>query len=225
MRISIASALFLAAASFGHASITINFGLGGVYTAGGGSQIAAGTIGVLVADTTGAGFAQGADLVGSTLSVGSSLGTNGRILGVLSATNNLFGSGIAGFDAAINITDPLLSGLTFGTATNNAGSDLMFYWFPGITSAGSTITEGQSYGSFREDSLAALAGSASDMSFNLPANSDLLGLYANTINTGGDLPNDTFQANSTAGVAGVPEPSRMILALLGFAGLMFRRRR
>lgn len=222
MRLSISSALFLAAASFGHASITINFGLGGVYTAGGSSQIAAGTIGVLVADTTGGGFAQGSDLIGSTLSVGSTFGTNGRVLGVLSATSDLFGSGIAGFEAAINISDPLLAGLTFGSATTNTGSDLMFYWFPGITSAGSTITEGQSYGFFREDSKAALDGSFSDMSFNLPANSDILGLYANTIDTFGHLPNDTFQANS---VAGVPEPSRMILAMLGFVGLMFRRRR
>lgn len=214
--------LFSLVANTLFASVTIPFTVGEAYTAGGVSQVAPGTIGVLVADTTGSGiFAQGASLVGANLSVGEMLGDS-RILGVISASD-LSGLGDFGFFDTLTIGDALLTGLTFGTATNTAGSDLGFYWFPGITTAGGIVSEGQEYGFFRSDTVDSLSGS--EMSFNLAENGSTNALAAFTTNLDGSYDPALFQANSTAGVAGIPEPSRMILAMLGFVGLMFRRRR
>lgn len=211
--------LSLLSVSLSTASITIAYTMGEAYTAGGSSQVAAGTIGVLVADTSGTGnFAQGEDLIGATLSVGQLIG-DARILGVISASD-LTGSGDFGFFQTLAIGDALLTGLNFGTSTNTAGSDLAFYWFPGITDEGSAITGGQSYGYFRSDTVDGFSGS--EMSFNLPENSSVNELAALSTNLGGSYDPVLFQANS---VAGIPEPSRMILAMLGFVGLMFRRRR
>jgi hypothetical protein len=183
-------------------SITITFDLGAVYTAGGENNVAAGTIGVLVADAAGlGGFARGDDLLGVTLAAGNSFGAGGRIRGLVTATDNLYNLGVSGFSENINISNDLLAGLTFGAADTTTGTSLAFYWFPGITTAGSTITAGQSYGFYREDSLAALAGSGSQMSFNLPQDGSALQLAALTIAADGNLPENTFHANSVVSPA------------------------
>lgn len=199
------------------ASVTINFEFSSAYTASGASQVAPGTIGVLVANT-GTGFSSGEALIGSTLSVGSNLGTS-KILAVMNAFDFNFGNTplTMGFSDSILLSD--FTGLTLGTNSNTAGTDLAFYWFPGLTSSGSVIAEGQSYGYYRTDLVDLNSGA--DMSFNMPQDGFTFTLAASSLVN----PESSFQANSTAGVAGIPEPSRMILALVGFAGLMLRRRR
>jgi hypothetical protein len=223
-RIFLAAALLLLVRP-ADASITITFDLGAVFTAGGANPIAAGIISVLVGDVGGSGnFAQGQDLIGVTLDVGNSFGgANGRILGLVTATNNLYGLGVSGFSQNIIIPDALLTGLVFGTGGNTAGSDLAFYWFPGITTVGASVSAGQEYGFFREDSLAVLTPSGSTMSFNLPSNGDILNLAALTTGAEGNLPIDTFQANFLA----IPEPSGALLSLAGLllTGALPRRRR
>lgn len=206
----------LLVATASHASVTINFTFGPAYTAGGGSMVAANTIGVLVANTSGTGFAQGEDIIGSTLTAGQTLGGN-RILGVVQAFDISEG-GDFGFLDAISVSD--LTGLTLGSSTGAGGTQLGFYWFPGLTTDGDTIAGGQSYGFFRSDTVDVNSGS--EISFNMPTDGFSYELAALDTSLGGGYDPAQFQANS---VAGVPEPSRMILAMLGFVGLMFRRRR
>lgn len=202
-------------ASMAQASVTLNFDFGPAYTAGGAGMVNNGSVGVLVADTSGSGFAQGASLIGSTLTAGGTLGGN-RILGVMNATE--ISGGIFGFSSTVNVSD--FTGLTTGTATGLGGTPLMFYWFPSINSAGSTLAGGESYGSFRSDTID--GGSSSDISFNLPADGGAYSLAAYDTTLGGGYASSLFQANS---VAGVPEPGRVMLALLGLLGLTLRRRR
>lgn len=211
--------LITAFCSFASASITINFTFGPAYTAGGSSMVAAGTLGVLVADTGGGGLPSGNSLVGSSLTTGGLLGSS-KILHVFQA-KDITEAGSFGFDEVVNITD--FSGMTLGTSSNTTGTDLGFYWFPGLTTIGDLISSGQSYGFFRSDIID--GGSGGDMSFNMPADGFTYTLAAYDDSLGGGYASSQFQANSTAGVAGIPEPSRMVLALVGFAGLMLRRRR
>jgi MYXO-CTERM domain-containing protein len=208
--------LFFLLGGIASASVTINFDFGPVYTAGGGGMVASGTIGVLVANTGGSGFAQGESLVGSTLSVGGDLGGN-RILGVMNASD-ISTLGDFGFSSSVVVND--FTGITNGSSTGAGGTQLMFYWFPGLTTGGATVAEGQSYGFFRSDTID--TGSGSDISFNMPADGGIYSLAAYDTTLGGGYASSLFQANS---VAGVPEPGRMVLALLGLAGLALRRRR
>lgn len=202
-------------ASVAQASVTLNFDFGPAYTAGGAGMVNTGSLGVLVADTSGSGFAQGASLIGSTLSTGSTLGGN-RILGVMNASE--ITGGIFGFSSPVSVSD--FTGLTTGTATGLGGTPLMFYWFPSISSSGTTLGGGESYGSFRSNTID--AGSGSDISFNLPSDGGTYSLAAYDTTLGGGYASSLFQANS---VAGVPEPGRLMLALIGLSGLFLRRRR
>lgn len=206
--------IFLAGAS--EASVSIDFNFGPAYTAGGASMVAAGTVGVLVANTSGSGFAQGESLVGGTLSAGDTLGGN-RILGLVQASD-LTSEGDFGFKEFFTITD--FTGLTLGSSTGLGGTELGFYWFPGLSAAGSSVTGGQSYGFFRSDTID--AGSGSEISFNMPQDGNSYTLAAYDTTLGGGYASSLFQANS---VAGVPEPGRVMLALLGLLGLTLRRRR
>lgn len=208
--------LFLCCAGFASAELTIQLDMARLYTAGGSSQVADGTIGVLVANTSGGGFGQGASLVGAELSAGQLLGGN-RILGTLQAFD-VSDAGDFGFGQPVTVSD--FTGMTFGSSNGSGGTELAVYWFPGITTAGSIVSEGQSYGYFRSDTVDIDAGS--NISFNLPADGGNYSLVAYETDLGGSFDAANFQANS---VAGIPEPSRMILAMLGFVGLMFRRRR
>lgn len=207
--------LFMTLGTLAQASVTINFDFGPAYTAGGASMVNNGALGVLVANTSGSGFAQGASLIGSTLTAGGSLGGN-RILDVFGAKD--ISSGTFGYSSAISVSD--FTGITNGNATGAGGTELMFYWFPSITTAGSTLAGGESYGSFRSSTID--AGSGSQISFNMPADGGAYALAAYDTTLGGGYASSLFQANS---VAGVPEPGRVMLALLGLLGLTLRRRR
>lgn len=208
--------LFMVIGTLAQASVTLNFDFGPAYTAGGASMVNNGSIGVLVADTSGSGFAQGASLIGSTLTAGGSLGGN-RILGVVGASD-ISTVGDFGFSSSILVND--FTGITTGSSTGAGGTPLMFYWFPGISSAGATLAGGESYGFFRSDTID--AGSGSEISFNMPADGGAYALAAYDTTLGGGYASSLFQANS---VAGVPEPGRVMLALVGLLGLSLRRRR
>lgn len=200
---SILSLAVLAFSGVATASVTIDFDISPVYQAGGAQQVAAGSIGVLVADTGGGGFASGSALIGATLSNGSLLGGD-QILRVFQASDLDIGAGVSmGFNDSI--------GLTYGGGLA-AGTALAFYWFPTVSELGATLVGGESYGFYRSD----IVESGSDMAFALPA--DTGGAYTLSVSGIGN----SLQANS---VAGVPEPGRVVLALLGLLGLSLRRRR
>lgn len=218
MKYTLCALSLLLATGAATASITLDYSLARAFTAGGASQVAPGTIGVLVADTFGTGLPNASELVGATLSNGSSIG-DARILRVFSAFDISTG-GDFGFQDTFTISD--FSGMTLGSQANTVGTDLGFYWFPGITSAGSTVNEGQSYGFFRTDTVDTNSGA--DMSYNMPGDGFSYTLASLDTSLGGSFAPSSFQANSVAiGIS--PEPSRMMLLGLGLVGVFFRRRR
>lgn len=215
---------FLMASNAAFASISIQLQVGSLRTQAG-SIVAPGTIAVLVSDTNG--FSSQStletELLGKTLSVGTTFSDFGKILGVFNASD-LSGNGEIGLGGNIPSLDLAALGLT-GSANNTTATDLAVLWFPGLTTVGSTLSQGQSFGFYRSDTTDPLSGG--DMSFNVPTDGFpyTLAAYDNTLGGGGNgsvLPS-TFNATGTVGA--VPEPSRSMLAVLGLACLIGRRKR
>jgi len=213
----------LMASNAAFASISIQLQVGSLRTQAG-SIIAPGTIAVLASDTNGfsSQSALETELLGKTLSVGTTFSDFGKILGVFNASD-LSGSGEIGLGGS-TVLDLAALGLT-GSANNTTATDLAVLWFPGLTTVGSTLSQGQSFGFYRSDTTDALSGG--DMSFNVPTDGFpyTLAAYDNTLGGGGNgsvLPS-TFNAAGTVGA--VPEPSRSMLALIGLTCLLGRRKR
>ncbi len=196
------------------ASVTIDFQIGNVLNSSLVS-VPVGTVGILLADNNGTGLPTSTELVGAILSGGGSIGDS-QILSVMQAVNA--GGGLNAFVSGL-LSISLTGGLTGGAGIT--GTDLAFYWFPGITTVGSTVTDGQSYGVFRTDLIDGPSGGS--LSFNLPSDGASGSIYAFTLNESGGYPNNTFTANLTA--TAVPEPSRMILTVIGLGAFLMRRRR
>lgn len=212
MKYSLLFLLCSMCASQANATVTLDFQMGSVNTSSSLVLVPTGTVGILVADNFSTGLPASSDLVGVQLSAGGIIGDS-QILSVMQATaaSNYFS----------NITDlELIGGLTGTSGT--AGTDLAFYWFPGITTVGATVTDGQSYGFFRTDSIDVPSGG--NFSFNIPSDGGTASIYAFTLDQGGGYPQGTtFQA--TLNASAVPEPSRMILIVVGLSAFLMRRRR
>ncbi|AHF94350.1 hypothetical protein OPIT5_13015 [Opitutaceae bacterium TAV5] len=178
-----------------------------------GAPVALGVIGVLVVDTTGAGFAQDEALVGSTFSTGSTFGAdNVYILNTYTAVDLGGVNGFGGTLSTYSYSD--IPGL-------NVGDLLAFYWFPTVTDAGSIVTSGLNYGFFRSDAIV----DNSMMAWVAPADTGgLYSLYAFSIPTGGSSPVEQLSATLTTG--NIPEPVTYA-ALFGACAicLAFWRRR
>lgn len=215
--ISISAALLIQQAQ---ATVSLDIQTGRLFTSGG-VNIAAGTIGILASDTDGFDSLSllGTQLLNKTLSVGTTFGTNGQILSVVAASD-LSGGGDIGFSASPTLNLTAL-GLTGGAGTT--GSDLAVLWFPGITAAGATLTNGQSFGFYRSDTID--SGSGGTASFNVPSDPGAYSIYALDSTLGGGISPSTFNAAGTVGAAAVPEPSRVLFCMIGFVALVGRRRR
>lgn len=180
---------------------------------------------VMVSDTNG--FSNlatlGQELSGVNLTAGTTFGDGLRILQVVGASD--LNSGDFGYSATLSGLDLAANGLTGAAGT--AGTDFAILWFPGLTGTGAqTLTDGQSFGFYRSDTIdsASWGGSipSDAISFNMPSDPGTYSLAATDTNLGGGIATSNFNAT---GVVGVPEPSRSMLALLGLSSLVVRRRR
>lgn len=185
----------------------------------GGTVVPANTTMILVSDTDGFSSLAGLsnELLNLNLAVGSTFGTNSKILNVLGASD--LNSGDFGYNQNKSY-DLTALGLTGGTGTS--GTDLAILWFPGLTgTAAQTLGNGQSFGFYRSDIVDGPSGGS--FSFNMPTDGSTTSIYALDTNLGGGIAPSTFNATGTVGA--VPEPSRSMLAVLGLACLIGRRKR
>lgn len=204
--LSIILSLLLVSKAYSATTFNLSYAIGGIQGLTEGVSKA-----ILVADTGNTGFANLLSntslLAGFTLNNGSKVGDD---MVIWSATASNLGGGTLGFD--------------FGTTSFNTGDaawggslghnqQLAVIWFP----SGSN-TEGQTFGLYRSDTV-----EQGDRAYFTPLDGATNDIFTLTDALGGSIPDSSISANN--GVIGVPEPSRMVLALLGFAGLMFRRRR
>lgn len=215
----LALAMYIICISHSKATVSLDIQTAALRTSGG-SIIPTNTTMILVSDTDGFSIPSLLDteLSGLTLTAGSTFGSGGKILNVLGATD--LSGGAFGYNAS-QVFDLSALGLTGGVGTS--GTDLAILWFPGLTgTASQTLANGQSYGFYRSDSID--AGSGGSFSFNMAPDGSNHSIYALDTNLGGGIATSNFNATGTVGGA-VPEPSRSMLALLGLASLVVRRRR
>lgn len=192
-----------------NASASVSFNLS--YTIGGISGLTDGTSrAILVADTSGNGFSGLTDaltLKDFNFTNGSRVGDD-MVLAVMTAQDLGGVSGFAFSTTAFDSTNAVWNGFL---AENQK---LGIFWFP----SGSN-NEGETYGFYRSDSI----GDFATRAYQTPTNGSTDSIFTLTTELGGSVTPAQIAANN--GVIGVPEPSRMVLALVGFAGLMLRRRR
>ncbi|MCB1095204.1 MAG: PEP-CTERM sorting domain-containing protein [Verrucomicrobiae bacterium] len=174
-----------------------------------GQELTVGALGFLAASTQDDVFGEGADLMNSGLSVGNFYGDD-VILGVFEVEElGGAGSGIFGFNGLV----------TYGPsdyANLDEDDRFQFYWFPDVTTIGTTLLGGESYGSYRSDSIT----SGSTIAFFAPADGTTNNLFVNSESVGGDVQNALLQANQV-----VPEPTSASLLVMAAAGALAARRR
>jgi hypothetical protein len=195
------------------AQIIINTEFANLFKSDGTTGIGAGKIGILVADE---GTTPGIiDPFGTMLTLGSYLGgtSDDRIVGITSSIASVAGFG-SGFQDNFSISY---------TGNLGSGDKLYLLWFPTLTTMGSTVGSGISYGLYRSDVVNTASGS--DISFALPAgptfNGSLAG-YLDSIAPGSGITTNDFTANYTTAV---PEPSTIaVLQVAALVVLMFRRK-
>jgi hypothetical protein len=201
--------LFAAFASSSFGIVTLSLQTG-IVNSSVGNPVAAGTVGILVADNFGTGLPTSAELLGAILTAGGTIGDS-KILSVFQAGDiDLVTSGNQmGFDVGGIVVDMQSGGLAQNT-------QLMLLWFPGITTVGATVTAGQQYGQYRSSTVG-----DGDAAFLLPADGELRNIAYLTQGLGGSVPDNTFVASFNV----VPEPSVSILAMAGAMFAAFGRRR
>jgi len=196
-----------------------------------------GTVGILVASASG-NFSGGTDLLGSTLSAGNALGSgDNKIV-------STFHAQLVPFNPTVNPqTDTLFasSDITIDTTVYASGTKLQVYWFPGITTDGTTLSAASLlplsaanlfyYGAYRNDAVDVY----STIGFFVPTanSSDTINIYDTTAMLAllGDATGGlTTQTNLTAlQTIAVPEPSTVAALLLGggclMTGALARRRK
>lgn len=204
------------------ANYTLAFELGAMKTATG-TAVPVGSVGVLVADTGNNNFVvdgdgSGLTIAGSTLAVGQSLGASDNIIvGIFTAADlgSELQSGETGFLATVQFDSSL------GTFQSGV-TKLALYWFPSITTTGSLLSVGVSYGYYRSD---AYDTNWANVAFFAPPESFMYRLVGFDTNNGGTIdPNSLKALNVTA----IPEPSSVVLLAAGgflVMGTMLRRRK
>ncbi len=159
------------------------------------------SLAVLVIDSTGDGFAPLNG--GESLTIGASWG-NDTVLQIE--------------DLTAGGTDGLYLGavtVTYG-GTITSGDKMILYWFPTLTLSSTVLSNGDPFGSYRDD--VGLDGGAP---WSLPADTGAsLALNALTVSYGGSLADGSLLANQV-----VPEPSTLVLVGLGLLGMAALRRR
>lgn len=166
----------------------------------------------------------------------SSAGTNGMAWGIIISSDNagFGGSFLSDISSALidftvpalaNPADPVqIAGTNYyfargTTDTSNSGPPTFTDGYMGFANINlnSPVGAGDAYGLlwFPTGTSEGSSFGFQDLSLALPSDGS----------TVTDISTTPGLATNTIGVAGIPEPSRMILAMLGFVGLMFRRRR
>ena len=174
---------------------------------------------LLVADTTGNGFANlqpGADVSLGTLQTNNmgvpSIfvdGSDDLIVGRWQLGANLGDNGyFAGVSGPIGLS-----------GNWNAGDALAVLWFPTLTTSSTTAPASTTYGKFL--GVPVLDGSDPWIT---PSDGGTINLIFQTTAAGGSQSNSLGTASYTIG-APIPEPSRLVLLGLGGLGVFFRRRR
>lgn len=183
-------------------------------------------------------------------SSGTAMSQNGLVLFVSSTSDTTFDSIVAGSSTAVGASlnggdDKILfrSDLTsFGTngvldlstgalelstiAGWNTGDPLALLWFPTLTTASASIDAGVQYGFYSNGS--AVDGSSTWVTPADPTSNYLLGFFTQDggeLSPGPTAANPAAAGNASLTVAGVPEPSRALLGLLGLGFVALRRRR
>ena len=192
----------------GSAMATVTFFYELAWTPGG---VAVGSTGIMVVDTAGDGFnSTNASLLGESLAVGTTLGADDYIIDSTTAVD--FGGGLTGFTSSV-------STFTLGTGGVGAGDDMRIYWFDSPL-LGDPLVSGQTYGSFRTDTID--GPSNGNLGFEIPGDGNSNNIFAySTSVVGGVLSDASFIANNDTII---PEPGTGVL-LGGAAFLMFLRRR
>lgn len=211
----VALALSFVASQHAEAAITFNIFSDLLKTQGGVAASQNGLV-MLVADTSNDGFI-------SAIQNGSSLALNGAIDG-LSGDDFVLArwaiGGSSGTDGAFYDTT---NELTFPGSVSgwSSGDPLALLWFPTLTTASTLASTGDTYG------LYSGPGSTGSAAWITPSDGATVGLkflMTDAAVDAGNLSPSLGDASLTV-VAGVPEPSRSLLALLGFGVLALRRRR
>lgn len=170
---------------------------------------------ILVADTS-AGSNGFSSLLqdGANLGVGQFLnGSNGSDDQILARWSLGSGSGTAGsFVDSIN-------NMNFSGSWAQ-GNRLALLWFPTLTTSSTIAPAGTTYGVYAPTSGSQLDGSAAWVT---PA-SGTVGLTLLTTSEGGASPNSAGYASLTVASA-APEPSRLMLGVMGLGSFLMRRRR
>lgn len=158
-------------------------------------------------------------LAGSSTSIGSSLnGGDDKVLFKADISNYMVNGVLDRATGALDLSS--VSGW-------NTGDPLALLWFPTLTTASSTISAGTEYGFYRN--AAAVDGTQAWVTPADPTSNYLLGFFTQDgaeLSPGGGAANLASAGNASLTVGGaVPEPSRSLLALIGFGVLALRRRR
>ncbi|MDZ4404483.1 PEP-CTERM sorting domain-containing protein [Prosthecobacter sp.] len=198
-----------------HASISFLVQSDLLKNSGGTAMIQTGLV-LFVSSTTDATF--DSILAGSSTSIGSSL--NGGDDKVLFKTD-LSSYGVNG------VLDLTTGALDLSSVSGwNTGDPLALLWFPTLTTASSTIGAGTEYGFYRNGS--AVDSTQAWVTPADPTSNYLLGFFTQDgaeLSPGPGAANTASAGNASLTVAGVPEPSRSLLGLIGFGVLVLRRRR
>ena len=217
---TIAVLTFALCGNHAQATVQIDLQIGGIYQSDGTTKVPIGSIGVLVASTTDSSFlatntATSSSLAGTTLSVGSFLGGSDDMIVKVLTAKAFTGTSDNGFSDVSTYTL---------TGNWNAGDALAIYWFPTITTAGSTVQNGTSFGFFTSSTFDSSVGGSSALV--TPSDSSSVNMYYFTQSvTGQPSTVSASQLSATQTVTAVPEPSTFALVGLGmgFAGWMARR--
>ncbi|MCH6258457.1 PEP-CTERM sorting domain-containing protein [Puniceicoccaceae bacterium K14] len=190
-----------------YGNVTIQVSLGDFFQSDEITALNEGVAGALVISKDDDLFADSGSILGSTLSVGNTLGGNDDEIVAISDSIDFSPDFGTNFDF-------VLPNLEFNDGIDD-GDLIGFFFFETLTS-GDVVTAGSNYGFFRTDDTLSLA----DSSWELPNSGSIISLFAFTDVDG--ISNSTFSTNLTA----VPEPST-IAGIAGALVLMiwFHRRR
>ncbi|MFZ2278597.1 MAG: PEP-CTERM sorting domain-containing protein [Prosthecobacter sp.] len=214
-KITAVAMLVMGSSLFGATTITFDLEADSLRTSGG--ALAPDGIVMLVADTSGLGNF-GAVVPGASFTAGSFLDAGNTELvlyqNTIAATTGAAGA-FAAFTSSITPGSGIYSALT-------SGDPLALLWFPTLTAANTQAAAGNSYGIYTgngnaDGSSAWVTPSSTSSGYKLYMFTQSAQLATGT--------NANSIGNATLTVAGVPEPSRVILAAFGLGLISLRRRR
>lgn len=184
-----------------------------------GTAIGQSSLFFLVSSTTDSIF--GAIAENSSTAIGSLLNGDDKILFRGDLSNYGADGVLSTSTGSLTVNSGALTGWT-------SGDPLALLWFPTLTSGSGTIVAGTQYGLYTNAS--AVDGSDAWITPADPTTNHKLLFYTQGA-SGGDLSpgagasNLASAGNASLTVAGVPEPSRSLLGLIGLGVLALRRRR